>query len=168
MLAAQYGFSEGVAYLMKEDSVLRRRDVEMRTALSYIAYDHESKLQNDTLFKLIWKLINVDQKAISYCIEEGNEKYFDLMKTQCNQNHIHAALKYNFPRAIEYYLGKDTSQLDDNGNTVLMSCAEYGFGKYMDMFSNQIGRQNKYGQTALILCIRNKADYEPLRDDLVQ
>lgn len=109
MLAAQYGFSEGVAYLMKEDSVLYRRDVEMRTALSYIAYDHENKLQNDILFKLIWKLINVDQKAISYCIEEGNKKYFDLMKTQCNQNHIHAALKYNFPRAIEYYLEKDRS-----------------------------------------------------------
>lgn len=81
MLAAQYGFSEGVSYLMKEDSVLYRRDAEMRTALSYIAYDHNNKLQNDILFKLIWKLINVDQKAISYCIEEGNTKYFDLMKT---------------------------------------------------------------------------------------
>lgn len=153
---------------MKEDSVLYRRDAEMRTALSYIAYDHSNKLQNDILFKLIWKLINVDQKAISYCIEEGNAKYFDLMKTQCNQNHIHAALKYNFPRAIEYYLGKDTSQLDDKGNTVLMSCAEYGFGKYMDLFSDQMGHQNKYGQTALILCVKNKADYEPLRDDLIQ
>ena len=49
-----------------------------------------------------------------------------------------------------------------------MSCAEYGFGKYMDLFSDQMGHQNKYGQTALILCVKNKADYEPLRDGLVQ
>ena len=104
MFATQYGFSEGISELMKEDTLLYKRDSEARTALSYMALDHKNKIANDVAFKLIWKLIKVDQKAISYCIEERNVKYFNLMKTQCSQNHIHAALRYNFPSAIDYYL----------------------------------------------------------------
>lgn len=110
MIAAHNKFSEGVNALFDAEKHLWDR--QGLSALSYAAQTTQdpktkrelrTKLDQKSLYKLIFYYVQKDTNAMRVVIEENNEELFNLMKMQTSRNYIHEALQYNMQDAVRHY-----------------------------------------------------------------
>ncbi|CAL6016387.1 Ankyrin_repeat protein 2 [Hexamita inflata] len=165
MYAAKSQFSQGVDILLSIEGNMK--DEYDKSALCYLAENQQLEMDKNIAYKMIFKLVEKDKKAIEICIQENNTEMFRLLSKHSKDNYMHAALKYNFPEAMVYYKNFDPI-LDENLNTLLMTAQAQGQSQYVNHYIDQINAQNVFGETALIIAVKRLQDYEKIHPELLK